>query len=151
MYEFVFSWTSPFFRGRFLGRVRVFLSEFFFSSTRACFLGRMRVFLFSYFLFFFYKFPALEGWEIERSLIEMLLIYVNNTIGYRKSVTDAWMVKTINMDDLFSWDKKVARGFLKSRISIYNSDTCNISSTTCVTCVSCLSVCAPMLALLFVL
>ena len=48
-----------FFCGRFLGRVRVFLSEFFlvdvcvFSWTSACFL---------FSLFFFYKFPALEPW-----------------------------------------------------------------------------------------
>ena len=30
------------------------------ANTSACLRGRVRVFLFSYFLFFFYKFPALD-------------------------------------------------------------------------------------------
>ena len=62
---------SPKTRGRFLGRVRVLLSEFFFSWTCACFLDRLLFFLTEFFfrgrvhgyflvhfLFFFYKFSA---------------------------------------------------------------------------------------------
>ena len=78
----VSSWAGSFFRGRFLGRVRVFLDEFFFPWTlsllSACFLEGVLFFVdacmiswqTSFFLdrmvtffslsFFYYKFPALS-------------------------------------------------------------------------------------------
>ena len=50
-----------FFLEPFLGRERVYLSEFFFSWTSTFFLERMRVFLFSYFIFIFLlSIPSLE-------------------------------------------------------------------------------------------
>ena len=52
--------VSSFFRRRFLGRVRVFLMEFFFAWTHACLRGRVRVYFLVHFLFFFYQFPAQE-------------------------------------------------------------------------------------------
>ena len=66
----VSSWASPFLRGRFLVRVRVFvrvcvdafLYECVFSCVFACFRanlrGLVRDFFLACFLFFFYKFPA---------------------------------------------------------------------------------------------
>ena len=65
------------FRGRFLGRVLVFLKKFFFSWTLSwtsmCFLDRVLFYFLVHFLFFFYKFPSPGWYDLASILIDHLM------------------------------------------------------------------------------